>query len=204
MNGDTRSTEEFWSVVVHLNEDVTRCTTGLNETAEGDTEGKSFWRRMHARAIFALIDSAVYGMTFHAYLARNRPDVPFSLEELTRLEGAYDFDEDSERPATWSRALTLDDIRFAFTVIARAHYCDYILPIHEPGWNLVKDILRIRNALDYAREPKESEVYDENIESLVDGTAWLLACCVDCFKGCAETLEAYALPGNSAEDEIVM
>lgn len=204
MNGDTRSTEEFWSVVVYLNQDVTRCMAGLYETAEGDAESKSFWRRLYSRAIFALIDSAVYGLTFHAYLARNRPDVTFSLEEITRLETAYDLDEDSERPGTWSRALTLDDIRFAFSVFARVHYCDYILPIHEPGWNLVKDMLRIRNVLDYAREPNELEVYDENIESLEEGTGWLVRCCLDCFKECAKTLEAYVLRGDSGEDEIVM
>ncbi|MBC8028566.1 MAG: hypothetical protein H7Z16_00490 [Pyrinomonadaceae bacterium] len=203
MGDNNVSLEEFWNVVRRLNTDVKICMTMLDETAEDDSEGKSIWRRMTARAVFALMDSAIYGMMFQAFAARNRPDVSFSLDELTRLETAYDFDEDREPAAIFSRTQTLDDIRFAFNAVARVHYSDYILPIHEPGWILIKEIVHIRSALQYSRETSELRVHEENVDTLVEGLGWLLARIVDVFKSCIETMSEYD-PERGADDELVM
>jgi hypothetical protein len=191
MSDTNISLEEFWKLVTRLTADGKTCLTMLDETAEDDAEGKSVWRRMYARAVFALIDGAIYGMMFQAFAARNRPDVTFSLDEITRLEAAYDFDEDREPVAVFCKTQTLSDIRFAFNAVARVHYSDYILPIHESGWLLIKETMHIRSTLQYARELSELEVYEENIDTLIEGLAWLLACIVDCFQSCLETASEY-------------
>lgn len=198
------SLEEFWNIVIRLNGDVKRCTTMLEETPDSDTENQYVWRRLYARAVFALIDSATYGMMFHAFFARNRPNVTFSMDELIRLEAAYDFDEDCEPVTTISKTRTLDDIRFAFNAFARVHYSDYILPIHDPGWALVKEIGLIRQTLQYPRGVQEVEVYDENISTLALGLQWFVERMLDVLKSCTESMAAYEPEQESDENEIVM
>jgi hypothetical protein len=169
------SLNEFWGVVARLTGDVKRCMTALEETPEDDEEWRAFWRRMYARAVFAAIDGATYRMTFHAHAARDRRDVTFSMEELARLEKAYDFDEDQEEHvSTFSRTQMLDNIKFAFNAFARVHYSDYVLPINDPNWILIKEIARMKDSLLYPREPQEAEVYEENIDTLVQGLLWFV------------------------------
>ncbi|HWW76360.1 MAG TPA: hypothetical protein VNZ44_13265, partial [Pyrinomonadaceae bacterium] len=96
MKNDGITLEEFWGVVTRLKDDAARCSKALAETPEEDAESLSFWRRMYARAAFAFIDGVTYRMAYHAYMARDRRDVAFSLEELNRLEKMFDFDDDHD------------------------------------------------------------------------------------------------------------
>ena len=203
MIDNTKPTEDFWMVVKRLTDDASRCMIMLEEAAEDDAEVKSFWRRMYARAVFAILDSAVYGMIYHAYVTRHRPNAEFSPEEMFRLEGAYDFDEDAEAIAVFSKEQMLDDMRFAFIVFARVHSCYYRLPTHEPEWVHLKEIARIRQTLRYPRETDYLEVYEENIDDLVAGLHWFVSRSLDLFKSCAQAMEELKLPGSEA-DEIVM
>jgi hypothetical protein len=122
------SLEDSWSVVVRLKDDAHRCLEELDKTAEADEAGKSFWSSMYARAVFAFFDSTVYGMLFQAYVGRNRRDVTFSSEEMSRLESYFDFDEGREAVSISRRGEMLSDLRFAFVAFARAHTSNYVLP----------------------------------------------------------------------------
>lgn len=173
------SLEEFWGVVTRLNDYVKTCMASLHEAPEDDERQKSFWRRMYALAVFSMIDGIVYRMIFHAHAARERPDVVFSLDELQRLEKSYDFDEDEEPVAVFSRTKMLDDIKFAFNAFARVHYCDYVLPTTDPDWHLIKGIARIREALQHPRCAEDLEVYDEDVDTLVHGLLWFMERLVD-------------------------
>ena len=204
MKDNSISLGEFWELVKRLNGDVKRCMLALEDTPEDDEEGKSFWRRMYARAVFALIDGATYRMMFHAYAARERPDVVFSLDELTRLEKYYDFDEDQEAVTTLSKTEMLESIKFAFNVFARVHYSDYIFPAHDRAWILMKQIARIREALQYPREAQEVEVYEENIDDLVQGLLWFVEQMVELLENCREQTDKRIAALESDEDEIVM
>ncbi|MBD0371276.1 MAG: hypothetical protein ICV60_10610 [Pyrinomonadaceae bacterium] len=168
------SLEEFWGVVRRLHDDAKVCLASLQETPEDDERQKKFWRRMYALAVFSLIDGLVYRMIFHAHAARARDDVVFSLDELTRLEKSYDFDEDEEGVTVFSETKMLNEIKFAFNAFARVHYCDYILPTHDPGWELIEEIAHIRNIMQYPRNAEQLEVYDENVDDLVHGLLWLM------------------------------
>jgi hypothetical protein len=200
---DNAKAEPLWMVVEALSRDASLCMGMLEALAEDDEKERVFWRRMYARTVFAVFDGVVYGMIYHAFVTRNRPNAEFSPEELIRLEGAYDFDEDSEAIATFSKEQMLDDIRFAFNVFARVHSSYYRLPTHEREWIHIKEIARIRHALRFPREATDVEVYEENIDDLVAGFLWFIGRARDLFQSCAEALEELVLPG-SEEDEIVM
>jgi hypothetical protein len=179
MIDNTVSLEEFWGVVTRLNDYVKTCMASLQETPEENEKQKKFWRRMYALAVFSMIDGIVYRMIFHAHAARERPGVAFSLDELQRLEKSYDFDEDEEPVAVFSRTKMLDDIKFAFNAFARVHYCEYVLPTGDPDWHLIKGIARLREALQHPRNAEELEVYDENVDTLVHGLLWFVERLVD-------------------------
>lgn len=194
MNDNAVSLDEFWGVVTRLTGDASRCMTALEALPEDDEEGRAFWRRMYARAVFTAIDGATYRMTFHAHAARDRREVTFSMNELSRLEKAYDFDEDrEEHVSTFSKSQMLDDIKFAFNAFARVHYSDYVLSINDPNWILIKEIAHIKSCLLYPREPQEVEVYEENIDTLVEGLLWFIQRVVELIEDCREhILEKFA------------
>jgi len=199
------SLKEFWNVFTNLNGDVSRCMAALEETPEEDEEERAFWRRMYARAIFAAIDGATYRMTFQAYAARARPSVTFSMDELERLEKAYDFDEDQEEfVSTFSKSQMLDNIRFAFNAFARVHYSDYVLPINDPDWVIIKEVARMRDALQYPRAPEETEVYEENIDTLVKGLLWFVERMMELLKDSGDRLQEKIAEWESGEDETIM
>lgn len=205
MYDNTVSLEEFWDVVKRLNADARRCMMALEETPEEDEEGRAFWRRMYARAVFALVDGATYRMTYHAYAARGRSGVTFSLAELDRLEKSYDFDEDQEEVvATFSRARMLDQIKFAFNAFARVHYSDYVLPTNDPAWILIKEIARVKDSLQYPRSPQETEVYEENIDALVEGLLWFVERMVELIEDSEKCVSVKFAAQESDEDEVVM
>jgi hypothetical protein len=197
------SLEEFWGVVTGLNEYVKTCMASLQETPEEDEKRKKFWRRMYALAVFSMIDGIVYRMIFHAHAARERPGVVFSLDELQRLEKSYDFDEDEEPVAVFSRTKMLDDIKFAFNAFARVHYCDYVLPTSDPDWHLIKGIARLREALQHPRNAEELEVYDENVDTLVHGLLWFVERLVDLLeRSRIQAAEKVADPDTQVDEQI--
>lgn len=197
---------ELWGVLVRLKDDAARCMKALDETPEQDEQGRSFWRRMYALAIFAFFDGVTYRLTFHAYAARDRRDVTFSLEELNRLEGMYDFDEDAEPVSTFSKTRMLDDIRFAFNAFARVHYSDYVLPTADREWVLLlRQIARIRLALQHPREASELEVYEENVDDLLEGLRWYVERIAELLESCTAHFEAKAASWDAEEqDDVVM
>lgn len=204
MSDNFVSLESFWNILKRLNRDVKRSLMALHDTPEDDEEARSFWRRMYALAVFSLIDGVTYRMIFQAYIARHRRDVLFTPDELIKLENYYDFDEDREAVATFSREQMLEDLKFAFNAFARVHYCDYILPTNDDNWALIKEIARIRNALQFPREVEEVEVYEENIDSLVYGLLWLVERMMDLIEDSKAALLAKLDEFGTDEDEMVM
>ena len=204
MKDNTISLGDFWTLVIRLNQDAKRCLQELDESPEDDEEGKSFWRRMYARAVFALIDGATYRMMFHAYAASARPGVCFSPEELKRLEQAYDFDEGREPVAAVSKAQMLENIRFAFEAFARVHSAAYLLPIHDQNWALINEIAVIRQNLQYCREPQDMEVCDENLEVLLCGLQWFLQCMVELLESSVDSMEEGASEWELEDHEVLM
>jgi hypothetical protein len=186
------SLEDSWSVVVRLKDEAQRCLTELEGTAEADGAGKSFWGSMYARAVFAFIDGTVYGLLYHAYVGRNRPDVKFSAEEMSRLEAYFDFDESREAVSTFSKGDMLSDLKFAFVAFARAHSSDYALPIGDRNWVLITESAHIRKTLEGALTGEALEVYPESVDVLLHGMAWFVERVVDLMKSSVDALSEEA------------
>jgi len=200
------SIDEFWDLVISLKDDASRCLREIDETPEEDVVSKVFWRRMYARAVFALIETTTYRMTYHAYMARERPGVMFTPEELERLTNAYDFkdDPDASAPVFTSRKQFLDDIEFAFRAFARVHEAAYLLPIHRQEWGLMKGIARLRQDYQYCRTREEAVVYPENVDTLVYGLLWFVECMVALLESCADSIFTAATPGELEDNEAIM
>src|ERR1044071_1490634 len=159
---------EFWYIFTRLGNDVRTCIYGLGETPEEDEELRAFWRRMCALTVFAFFDGVTYSMAFHAYSRRRRAEMPFSPEELTRLEKMYDFDATAERVLTFNEDKMLDDLKFVFNAFARVNFTDYVLPTDDPRWRFVSEIARIRARLQYARLALELEViWKKDVDALL-------------------------------------
>jgi len=204
MRNDAVSLKEFWGVITRLKEDASACLKALAETPEDDEAGRSFWRRMYALAVFSFFDGVTYRMTFHAYAARERRDVVFLFDELTRLEKMYDFDEDAEPVSAFGHARMLDNIRFAFNAFARVHYSDYVLPTADPEWAFLRQVARIRAGLEHPRAPQELEVYDETVDDLLQGLRWYVERVAELLEDCLTQFEAKVVEWGDEENEMVM
>lgn len=206
MSSDQNSLEGFWSIVVALTEDAKTCLGVLDKVYEDDDdEAVMFWRRMYARSVFALIEGATYRMTYAAYAARDRRDVTFSLPEIEELEKAYDFDEEFDPVLEVSRALALDRVQLAFKAFARVHYADYVLPIHEPEWAHIKEILKLRQRLMFPREAEELLINEDQIDALIYGTTWFMERLVKLLESSRKCMfEKVASWEDEDDDGIVM
>jgi len=200
---DDVSLEDSWSVVARLKDEAQRCLTELEGTAEADGAGKSFWGSMYARAVFAFIDGTVYGLLYHAYAGRNRPDVKFSEEELSRLESYFDFDESREAVSTLGKGDMLSDLKFAFVAFARAHSSDYGLPVGDRNWVLMTETAHIRKTLQDALTGEALEVYPESVDVLLHGMAWFAERVIDLMKSSVDALSEEA-PDDADDNDLVM
>lgn len=204
------SLEEFWSIVAALANDVKKCaaeieTLSQNEGFEDEDEsGLWFWRRMCAQTVWTAIEGSTYHMTYIAYVARNSRDVVFTLDELQRLERAYDFDEDREIEAGLRREQMLERIKFAFNSFARVHYSDYVLPVNEPEWSQIKEVFRIKEALEHPQSTAELEVHSENVTDLLQGIAWFMKCMVAVLEDCRDTASERVASWEEEKDEPIM
>jgi hypothetical protein len=200
------SLEESWKIIRRLNGDAKRCIRALQETPADDDEEIAFWRRTYARSVFAILDGVVYQLMAHAYAARHRRDVVFSLDELLRLEKAYDFDEDQEPSVSFSRTRMLDEIRFAFNAFARVHYSDYIIPPQDSGWALISQIGWIREGLQFPTELGSVEVHEDNIDMLAEGLLWFIERMVELMESSQEQamMKFAAWESDQDENEIIM
>lgn len=203
------SIEEFWNIVGALAADMQRCASALESLArdeEAEDRGKLFWfwRRMCALSVFAMIEGTTYHMTYIAYVTRNSRDVVFSLDELKILESAYDFDEDGEIEPGLTQAQMLERIKFAFNAFARVHYSDYILPINDVEWLLMKDVFSIKQTISHPQSTAELEVVDDGVRNLLQATAWFMQCLVALIQSCRDSAAARVASWEDEKDEPIM
>jgi len=179
--------EEFWSIVKRLNGDVNRCLTKLQATAAGDAE-KAFWRRMYARAVFGLIDAAIHQMAWHAYITRKLTEVPFSPDELARLETIAEATADHMATSPPDTSQTLADMEFAFNSFARVHFSEYVLPTNDPAWVLVQATAALKHLFQDPRQVRGLAVRDEDVGLLGKGLQWFVERMVDMQKSCYQAM----------------
>jgi hypothetical protein len=199
--------EGLMGVIQRLSEDARICLEGVDASSKEETPDEdvsSYCRRMYARSVINFLDGITYRLMYHAYAARFRPEVMLTADEIQRLEKYYDFDEGEEAQTILSQSQMLENIRFAFRTFARVHYSDYVLPTHAPEWVFIKEIARLRDALLYPRAADELEVFEENIETLLEGMKWFSQRLADLFSEIKDSTLERINEWQANEDEIIM
>ena len=200
------SVEEFLKIVTALSTDMSDCATAIEVLArdeEKNAETLPFWRRMCAYSTFALIANATYHMMYIAYVARHLRDVVFTLEELTVLENAYDFNEDGEIEAGLNQTQMLERIKFAFNAFARVHNSDYILP-HTPGRAGIEELLRVKTGISLPQSAAELEVSNANVTGMLVGAEWFMQRLFELIESCRDSARDRLAAWEAEKDEPIM
>jgi hypothetical protein len=189
------------SLILSLKDHAEDCLIELHECAEADREMKAYWRSMYLRAVFAFIDGTVRGLSLQAYGGRHRSGGTLSEKEIIMLESYLD--EGRVAGTSLSEAQILADIELAFFAFARVNYSAYVLPIHEGGWLLIKDIavMRTRN---HNLERDVLDVYPENVDVLRQGMEWFVGCLIDLLKSSEEALAEVTADAQVDDHEPIM
>jgi hypothetical protein len=191
------------SLILSLKDHVEDCLIELHECAEGDREMKAYWRSMYLRAVFAFIDGTVRGLSVQAYGGRQRSGVTLSEKEINLLESYFDFAEGRVTRTSLSETQILADIELAFFAFARVSYSAYVLPIHDEGWLLIKEIAGMR-ALNHNLERDELDVFPENVPVLTQGMEWFVGCLIDLLTSCEEALSEVTADAQVDDRELIM
>ena len=184
--------QTFWNVFAVLAQDVRRCIKVLEDGQVTDPNEIMFWDRALARSVFALIEGTAYSMAWLAYTYVNvYKEVTLSAVEIEELKNSYDFDEAKESNPELDRSRLLNKIQWTFDLFARVHKVDRF-PLSElTEWAFMKEIFRNKQGLAHPRTAEELTVYEENRETLIEGTQWFIERVVDLLKECRDGMEAY-------------
>ena len=203
ISGASNMISDDVSLILSLKDHAEDCLIELHECAEADREMKAYWRSMYLRAVFAFIDGTVRGLSVQAYGGRQRSGVTLSEKEINTLESYFDFAEGRVTRTSLSETQILADIELAFFAFARVNYSAYVLPIHEGGWLLIKEIavMRTRNR---NLERDELDVYPENVDVLMHGMEWFVGCLIDLLRSSEEALAEVTADAQVDDDEPIM
>jgi hypothetical protein len=190
------------SLILSLKDYAEDCLIELRECAEADREGEAYWRSMYLRAVFDFVDATVRGLLCQAYGGRKRSGVTLSEKEMIMLESYFDFAEGRVARTTLSEAQILGDIELAFLTFARVNYSAYVLPIHDGGRLLVKEIASMRT-LNRNLERDELDVRSENVDVLTRGMEWFVGCLIDLLKSSEEALSEVTTDAQVDDDELI-
>src|SRR6266550_8491400 len=191
------------SLILSLKDHAEDCLIELHECAEADRKMKAYWRSMYLRAVFAFIDGTVCGLSLQAYGGRQRSGVTLSEKEINMLESYFDFAESRVTRTSLSETQILADIELAFFAFARVNYSAYVLPIHDEGWLLIKEIAGMR-ALNHNLERDELDVFPENVPVLTQGMEWFVGCLIDLLTSCEEALSEVTADTQVDDRELIM
>jgi hypothetical protein len=191
------------SLILSLKDYAEDCLIELHECAEADRQGKAYWRSMYFRAVFDFIDGTVHGLLLQAYGGRKRSGVTLSEKEIIMLESYFAFAEGRAPRTTLSEEQILGDIELAFFAFAKVNYSAYVLPIHDEGWLLIKEIAGMR-ALNHNLERDELDVFPENVPVLTQGMEWFVGCLIDLLTSCEEALSEVTADAQVDDHELIM
>lgn len=191
------------SLILSLKDYAEDCLIELNECREADRQGKAYWRSMYLRAVFAFIDGTVRGLSLQAYGGRARSGVELSEKDINMLESYLNFADGRAPETTLSEEQILGDIELAFSAFARVSYSAYVLPIHDEGWLLIKEIAGMRT-LNHNLERDELDVFPENVPVLTQGMEWFVGCLIGLLTSCEEALSEVTADAQADDHELVM
>ncbi len=134
-----------------------------------ETDVKEYAIRQYVRAVFAMIEGTIYVMK---QLARNSIEKLSAAELALIAEELYDLNDKGE-PIIRPNYLKLEkNIKFAFSIYAKSVGLTYTLPVHESGWNSLKQSIKLRNRLMHPKKFSDLDVTDDEFNSVVATHEW--------------------------------
>lgn len=209
MSSNNSSLQDLWNIIIVLNKDAESCGLAFSNTTPDNEDLLMFWGRMYAHAIFALLESTCYRLTYAAHLSRSRPEVFFSSEEIALLDQLCDNTNENYLHLEQSLASIKERIQFAFTAFARVNYSTYRIPVNSHQWSLLERALLLKNRLAYPCELAELQITPQEVELLGNMCVWFMSCISDMMESSLESLEQKLNEmdsnlNNNSEDELIM
>jgi hypothetical protein len=161
---DGRRVEKMLTLAAELSVDA------IVSHSRAKEEGTDYARRQYVRSVFAMIEGTIYVMK----LLAKRPDIErFSAAELSLLsEESYDLN-DMGKPIIRPHYLKLEkNIKFSFSMYAKSCDVSYILPVQEPGWNALKQSIKVRNRLMHPKNPGDLDVTNDELNNVEIADEW--------------------------------
>jgi len=168
-HGMVQAYQEFIATVAVLTKDVEHCAEMANSTQE------QFWRRSLVRAFFADVEGTIYRMKQIAYACREQTGVSFSTgEEHVMLEKAYSLDDKGLVQEQRMQITLLNNMRFSFSIYARAHTSDYKLNVSDNRWNDFRASVKIRDRLMHPKRAADLDVSVDEMSTLQNAYDWYM------------------------------
>jgi hypothetical protein len=172
---------EFFSLLDILAKDLRNCETLLKEA--NDVNGAQFSARVSIRCLFALIEGCIFQLKQMALHIGNLRRVDFSAGELTYLtEEEFSLDENikiSARPITIPLQKNL---RFAFSMFAKACGAEFSLDVGGAGWQSFRIAVKVRNRLMHPKHPRDTVIMEEEMLAASKTSLWLVTSLAELFS----------------------
>src|SRR6185295_15951487 len=128
------------------------------------------WRRMLARATFALINDISYRFLSTGYAVYKVKVPNISQEEF---EEFYDL-RDEEVKAKGERATFPEALEFGFRAFAKGFDAGYVVPPPGIEWEAIQQLEGLREKMDYPNSPAGLELTEDDVQIILRAMKWLL------------------------------
>src|SRR6266404_2408751 len=128
--------------------------------------------RMLVRSIFSTIEGIVYSMKQLA-ISASRIEGTLRLPELILCrEKSFHITGKGEAKVKSAKLRFVDNLRFAFVVLAKALQLSFKLNTNCVSWNHFVVSIRIRDRLAHPKQPSDLELSDEEIGRVIESYQW--------------------------------
>lgn len=146
-------------------------------------------RRLITRSIFALFEAVVFQLKQDALNSEYSENLTIA-EKILCTEQSFDLDSNGKARTKSARLQTTDNLKFAFSISARATGAKCKLNLSGRGWQDYKAGIKIRNRLMHPKSPADLEVDDTEIAIIMSSFHWFQTQLVKLLRAQSEATKA--------------
>lgn len=128
-------------------------------------------RRVLVKSIFSFVEALSYSMKASALDSTGASRLT-QEERLLAAEQEYYLDSSGNAKLRRPKLQTLSNIRFAFSILAKAKMADFTLDVSNQGWQVLQRALKVRDRLMHPKGPDDLNVSDEEIRDAFRAFIW--------------------------------
>jgi hypothetical protein len=91
---------------------------------------------------------------------------------MLAVEEVYDLDSSGQVEKRRAKLRTISNIRFAFSLLAKANQANFTLDVSQKGWQLLQHTLKVRDRLMHPKVPGDLDVFDDEIRDALRAFIW--------------------------------